>query len=182
MVAVGEMTVLTHQHGLNKLRLVKRPVLFLEVQGDAAVEVAEQLDGEILKEDDLLQRRDHRVSRLEQMLQRPIVDWDGVVQGRAGQRPLERVVALEGVHKVREGLHHVLEGVLVEDMALVEVGEDVVGHGGDVVDDLHIRSEVELGKLDDLPLNGGVGQPRLHLVEDGQRTVRRYRVVVERVL
>ena len=182
MVAVGKMTVLVHQHGLNKLRLAERPVLFLEVQGDTTMEVAEQLNGEILKEDDLLQRWDHGVSRLKQMLQRSVVYRDGVVQDRSRQRSLERVVALEGVHEVREGLHHVLEGVLIEDVALVEVGEDVVGHGGDVVDDLHIRSEVELGKLDDLPLNGGVGQPRLHLVEDGQRTVRRYRVVVERVL
>ena len=41
VVAVGEMPVLTHQHGLNKLRLAERAVLLLEVQSDAAVEVAE---------------------------------------------------------------------------------------------------------------------------------------------
>ena len=64
VITVDEMPVLVHQHGLNKLRLAERPVLFLEIQGDAVVEVAEQLDGEILKEDDLLQRRDHRTSRV----------------------------------------------------------------------------------------------------------------------
>ena len=153
VVAVGEMTVLIHQHGLNKLCLMKRPVLLLEVQGDTAVEVAEKLDGEILKEDDLLQRRDHRMSRLKQMLQRPVVDGNGIVQNGSRQRPMERVVALEGVHEVRESLHHILEGVVVEDLALVEVGDDVVGHGGDVVDDLHIRPEVQLRELNDLLLN-----------------------------
>lgn len=54
VVAVGEPSVFTHQHGLDKLCLAERLVLFLEVQSDAAVEVAEQLDSEILKENDLL--------------------------------------------------------------------------------------------------------------------------------
>ena len=116
------------------------------------------------------------------MLQRPVVDRDGVVQNGSRQRSLKRVVALKGVHEVREGFHHVLEGVVVEDLALVEVGDDVVGHGGDVVDDLHIRAEVELRELDDLLLNGGVRQLLLYLVEYRQRTVRRNGVVVERVL
>ena len=65
MIAVDEMPVLVHQHGLNKLRLAQRAVFLLEVQGDAVVEVAEKLDGEILKEDDLLQRRDDCTGRSE---------------------------------------------------------------------------------------------------------------------
>ena len=62
VVAVGEPSVFAHQHGLNKLRLAERLVFFLEVQSDAVVQVAEQLDGEILEENDLLQRRNHRTS------------------------------------------------------------------------------------------------------------------------
>ena len=54
MVSVDEMPVLVQQHGLNKLRLAERAVFLFEVQGDAAVQVAEQLDGEILKENDFL--------------------------------------------------------------------------------------------------------------------------------
>ena len=153
VVAVDETPVFVQQHGLNKLRLTERLVFFLEVQRDAVVQVAEKLDGEILKENDFLQRRDHRTCRLKQMLQRPIVDWDGVVKDGSRQRPLKWVVALEGVHKVRKRLHHVLKCVVVEDLALVEVGDDVVGHGSDVVDDLHIRAEVQLRELDDLLLN-----------------------------
>ena len=75
---------------------------------------------------------------------------------------------------------YVFKGVAVENLALVEVGDDVVGHGGDVVDHLHIRPEVQFRKLNDLLLNGGVGQLLLNLVENRQRTL--YRVVVERVL
>ena len=153
VVAVDEMPVLVHQHGLNKLRLAERLVFLFEIQCDAVVEVAEKLDGEILKENDFLKRCYYRTCRLKQMFQRPIVDGDRVVQNRTGQRPVERIVALKGVHEVRERLHHVLESVVVEDLALVEVGDDVVGHGGDVVDDLHVWAKVQFRKLDDLLLN-----------------------------